>query len=71
MIQDQEWWRMKHATSMTFFDIESQDEGYVGIRYDDTTVALFLSLKKDGDLDVCMSKEDAKKLIEALKQATS
>jgi hypothetical protein len=62
---------MQHAASITFFDVESKDEACVGVRYDETTVVLFLSLKADGDIDVCMSKEDAKKLIEALKQATS
>jgi hypothetical protein len=62
---------MKHATSITFFDVESKDEACVGVRYDETTVALFLSLKTDGDIEVCMNKEDARKLIEALKQATS
>jgi hypothetical protein len=62
---------MKSADPITFIDADSKDEAWVFVRYDETYVALGLSLRKDGDMEVCMSKEDAKKLIEALKQATS
>jgi hypothetical protein len=62
---------MQHAATITFIDAGSNDEACVGVRYDENTVALFLSLKTDGDIEVCMSKEVAKKLIEALKLATS
>ena len=61
---------MQDAATITFIDVESKDEACVGVRYDETTVALFVSLKTDGDIDVCMSKDDARKLIEALEKAT-
>jgi hypothetical protein len=62
---------MQHAATITFIDLESKDEACVGVRYDETNVALFVSRKADGDIDVCMSKDDCRKLIEALKQATN
>jgi hypothetical protein len=62
---------MQHAATVTFIDVESKEEACVGVRSDETSVALFVSLKTDGDIDVCMSKDDARKLIEALKQATN
>ena len=59
------------AASITFIDAGSQDEAWVGVRYDENNVVLALSLKTDGDMAVVMSKENARKLIEALEQATS
>ncbi len=60
---------MQHAATITFIDADSKDEARAVVRYDETTVALCLSLKTNGDIDVCMSKDDAKRLIEALRQA--
>ena len=62
---------MRQAATITFVDNDSKDEVWVFVRYDESKVGLGLSLKKDGDIEVFMSKDDAKKLIEALKLATS
>jgi hypothetical protein len=62
---------MQHAASITFIDIDSKDEAWLGVRYDETKVALALSLKTDGDIEVVMGKENARKLIAALQQATA
>ncbi len=60
---------MKEAATLMFEDVESSDEATVVVRYDESKVALCLSLEADGDLEVFMRKEVAKGLIEALKKA--
>jgi hypothetical protein len=62
---------MKEAATITFQDIESSNEAVAIVRYDDTHVALCLSLKSDGDLEVMMEKSDAQKLIQGLQKAVS
>ena len=61
---------MKHAATITFVDSETEDEACVVVRYDETTIGLCSSLKTNGDIEVYMTKDDARKLIEALKEAT-
>jgi len=60
---------MKEAATITFKDAESSDEAVAIVRYDEDRVAICLSLKSDGDVEVVMRKEDAGKLAEALKRA--
>jgi hypothetical protein len=60
---------MQEATTITFRDAETSDEGIAIVRYDESCVALCLSLKSDGDIEVVMKKSDAGKLIEGLKRA--
>ena len=60
---------MKEAATITFKDVESSDEAVAIVRYDESRVALCLSLKFDGDLEVVMTKADAGKLLDALKKA--
>ena len=62
---------MKYAGSVKFTDGNSNDEAYVAVRYDEGTVALAVSLKQDGDIEVFMSKADARILAEILRDATS
>lgn len=62
---------MKEATTITFQDAESSDEAIAIVRYDESNVALCLSLKSNGDIEVVMNKADAYKLIEALTTAVS
>ncbi len=59
------------AGTFNFFDHGNNDEACVIVRYDESTVGLVLSLKRDGDIVVFMSKDDARKIIEALNLATS
>jgi len=61
---------MKQAGSVKFVDADSGDEAYVGIRYDEANVALVVS-SGDGDIEVFMSRQDAKVLLDALRTATS
>ena len=60
---------MKESATIIFRDAESSDEAVAIIRYDTNHVALCLSLKSDGDLEVVMEKEDARRLLVALEQS--
>ncbi len=62
---------MKEAATITFQDVGTSDEAIAIVRYDESRVALSLSLKADGDVEVVMKKADARKLVEALKEAIS
>ena len=60
---------MREAATITFQNIDSSDEAVAIVRYDERHVALCLSLKSSEDVEVVMSKVDARALIHALKQA--
>ena len=60
---------MEEAATIAFKDFNSMDEAYAIVRFDGSSVALCLSLKSNGDLEVVMRKEDAILLLEALKVA--
>jgi hypothetical protein len=60
---------MRETATIKFQDAVTRDEAVAIVRQDANTVALCLSLKSDGDVEVVMSKEDAHKLLDALKQA--
>ena len=59
---------MKEAATIKFNDAESSDEVVAIVRCDESRVALCLSLKSNGELEVVMNKADAGKLAEALKR---
>ena len=60
---------MKEAATILLRDIDSSDEAVVIVRYDENHVALCLSLRSGGDVEVLMNKTDAEMLIEALNKA--
>ena len=60
---------MKEAATITFKDADSSEEAVAIVRYDESRVALCLSLKSNGDVEVVMKRADAGALIEALKKA--
>jgi len=60
---------MTEAATITFRDVSTEDEGVAIVRYDTNSVALCLSLKEDGDVEVVMTKVDARKLAAALTKA--
>ena len=62
---------MKESTAITFQDTETSEEALAIVRYDQSNVALCLSRKSDGDMEVVMTKADATKLIEALRKAVA
>ena len=55
--------------SIHFIDRGSSDLAYVSVRRDDDRVAMARSLKFDGDMEVCLSKDAAIQLLELLKLA--
>jgi len=61
---------MIESATVTFRDIESGNDAVVIVRYDAASVVLCLSLKAGADVEVQMKKEEAKKIIEALRKAT-
>jgi len=62
---------MKEAATITFQDADTSDEAVAIVRYDASSVALCLSLRADGDMEVIMAKRDARKLIDALMKAVN
>ena len=60
---------LEEVVTIKFMDTDTNDEAVAIIRYDENSVAVALSLKSGGDIQVVMKKEDAKKLSEALKRA--
>lgn len=57
------------AGTIKFRDQERDEEGVAVVRYDGTSVCVCLSLQSDGDVEVTMTKEDAKRLAAALGEA--
>jgi hypothetical protein len=62
---------VNEAATIRFKDAESSDVAVAIVRYDERRVALCLSLKSNGDIEVVMEKADARKLVEALRKATT
>lgn len=60
---------MTEPITIQFEDLETQEEALAIVRYDDSRVVVALSHKKDGDMQVVMNKEQARKLLDALKAA--
>jgi hypothetical protein len=60
---------MKEAVTIKLTDLETSDEALVLIRYDESAVALGLSLRLNGDIEVVMTKDDARAIISALEAA--
>ena len=62
---------MKETATIKFQDLDSSDEAVMIVRHDESRIALCLSLKSDGDVQVVMERTHARKLVEALKEAIS
>ena len=60
---------MKEIATITFTDVETSDETFAIIRSSSDRVALCLSSKSGGDIEVFMNKNDALALCDALKKA--
>lgn len=61
--------KMLEAATINFTDLDSRDRASVIVRYDATSIALCLSQQKGGDIEVLMSKQDARLLLVALQKA--
>lgn len=60
---------MREAATIKFTDLETSDEALAIIRYDESMVAFCLSLRSNGDIEVAMTKEDARAILAALELA--
>jgi len=60
---------MKESATIEFRDAETSDEAVVIVKYDDTEVALTVSLRSNGDIEVYMAKDVARKILAALARA--
>jgi hypothetical protein len=59
---------MKEIATIPFFDSNSSSEAVAIVRHDKSHVALCLSIKSNGDIEVVLTKSDATKLLNALKK---
>ena len=50
---------MKIAGEINFTEQETGDQAYIAVRHDSSCVALCVSLRQDGDVEVTMSKAEA------------
>ena len=62
---------MKSISTIEFRDCDSQDDALIVIRAASRCIALGISLKSDGDLEVIIPVEKAQSLIDSLQQAIS
>ena len=62
---------MTEPFTIQFNDLDTLQEALVIVRYDDRCVVVALSHKEDGDLQVVMNKDDARRLLEALNAAVN
>jgi hypothetical protein len=60
---------MAQIASINFVDKDSGQPGFVGIRVQGAVVGLTLSLQDDGDIEVFLGSDDARRLLDALEQA--
>lgn len=60
---------LNEIDTIKFTDVDTNDEALAIVRYDEHVIALGLSRKSDGDIEVVMKKEDAEKLFNALAKA--
>jgi hypothetical protein len=61
---------MTEAATISLRDARSFDEAVVVVRYDESRVALCLSLRSGADVELVMRKADANTLIDVLRKAT-
>jgi len=60
---------MEEIATITFTECETSSHATAIIRRDDESVALCLTVESNGDLEVVMKRDDAKRLLEALRAA--
>jgi hypothetical protein len=60
---------MREVATISFQDVENEDEAVALVRAGENAVGLALSLKTDGDIEICLSADDADALISALRRA--
>ena len=62
---------MKEAGTINFQDAKDSDESVAIVRCDEKSVAVCLSKKSDGDMEVVLDKQAARLLLEVLRKAVA
>jgi len=60
---------MKEVATIRFTEVETSGEALAIVRYDEDAIAICLSMKSNGDMQVVMKKKDAKALLAAMRTA--
>ena len=60
---------MQHVATIKFKDAETSDEAAAIVRRDEGRVAVTLTLRHNGDVEVVMNKTDARAFLDALTTA--
>lgn len=60
---------MTQIDTIEFVDLDARDEALIIVRASTNQVALCISKKQDGDIEVSFGVEECKRLMEALQQA--
>jgi len=60
---------MEEVATITFKECETGSEAAAIVRRDAESVALCLTIENNGDIEVFMKREDARKLVDALQAA--
>jgi len=60
---------VEEVTTFGFTELDTSDHAVAIVKKDDVRVSIAFSIEHDGDLQVVMSKEDARRLVAALMTA--
>jgi hypothetical protein len=60
---------MKEIATINFRDVETMNEAIAIVRSGENAIAICLSVRGEGDLEVVLSKIDARTILEAFRQA--
>jgi nitrate reductase NapAB chaperone NapD len=60
---------MKQINTIQFTDIDSNDEALIIVRASEEYIALCISKREDGDIEVVFQSKEGEMLLEALQQA--
>jgi len=62
---------MQDTSSFKFIDQGTKDEGWILVRREGKTFGITASLKNNGDIEVFMTKDDVRKLLDLLQRAVT
>ena len=60
---------MEEIATIRFQEVDTADEGFAIIRRSSNAVAIALSLRGNGDIEIVITKDDARRFLKALQAA--
>jgi hypothetical protein len=60
---------MREVAAMSFADASTGEETSITVRHDATSVGIYLCNEDDGEVEVAMTRGDARRVVEALQTA--